>query len=224
LGDDVVLSNTQQDYIKAIWRLEEKLKPARMKTVAEEIGVKPPTVSAMFQQLTSLDLIMYDRRTGARLTRKGKTEAERVIRNHRLIETFLKKVLNLEEPLLHGEAEKLEHVISDQVIMKIDEYLGFPSTDPHGSVIPMSGNNDVRYRLAELQQETEFRIVSIPDSREERNFCADNGFVPGGHWVIKQIDPRGDSFLISNGEKYLAMSVQLAQKIKVNLVQTKSAR
>jgi DtxR family Mn-dependent transcriptional regulator len=216
----VILSNAQQDYIKAIWRLEESLRPARMKTVAEEIGVKPPTVSAMFQQLASLELISYDRKTGARLTRKGKEEAEKVIRNHRLIETFLKKVLKIEEPLLHGEAEKLEHVISDQVIMKIDEYLGFPSTDPHGSVIPMSGNNDIRYRLSELQPESEFRVVSIPDSREERHFCRSNGFIPGGCWIIKQIDPRGESFLISNGDKYLAMSVQLARKIKVNLVET----
>ena len=216
----MVLSNAQQDYIKAIWRLEEQLKPARMKTVAEEIGVKPPTVSAIFQQLINLELIHYDRKSGAHLTRKGKAEAERVIRNHRLIETFLKRVLKLEEPLLHGEAEKLEHVISDQVIMKIDEYLGYPSTDPHGSVIPLSGNQDVRYRLSELQQESEFRIVAIPDGQEEKNFCKDNGFIPGGRWIIKQIDPRGESFLISNGEKYLAMSVQLAKKIRVSLVQS----
>lgn len=76
-----------------------------MKLIAEQVGVKPPTVSAMIRQLENMALITYTKKTGASLTKDGKREAERIIRNHRLIETFLKKVLNLEEPLLHSEAE-----------------------------------------------------------------------------------------------------------------------
>jgi len=71
------LSGTQQDYIKTVWRLEENFQAAKMKIVADEVGVKPPTVSAMFQQLQSLELITYDRKTNARLTRLNKLETKK---------------------------------------------------------------------------------------------------------------------------------------------------
>ena len=81
------LSGTQQDYIKTVWKLEESLRPAKMKTVADKVGVKPPTVSAMFQQLANLNLITYDRKNGARLTRSGKPEAQKSSFNRKLFTT-----------------------------------------------------------------------------------------------------------------------------------------
>lgn len=212
------LSNTQQDYIKTLWKLEHDFQPARMKSVAESIGVKPPTVSSMFRQLENMELITYSRKTGAQLTRTGHLEARKIVRNHRLIETFLQEVLKLEEPLLHGEAEKLEHVVSDQLIKKIDQYLGFPKTDPHGSEIPQSINENFETALNKIDADVLFEIKQIPRNKLDKHFCRQNRFTPGSRWIIRQVAPRGESFLVHDGEQFLAISDQLAQHVKVRPV------
>lgn len=212
------LSRTQQDYIKAIWNLDQLDKKVKMKMVADILLVKPPTVLAMFRQLSKLGLISYDKREGAKLTVTGRDEAEQLIRKHRLIETFLKSVLKIEEPLLHDEAEKLEHVISDQLIMKIDEYLNYPSTDPHGSIIPLSRVGDIQYALHEVEPDIPFKIIQIPMAGKEKNYCIDNDFLPGSEWKIKNVGPKNESFLVTNSEIYLAISDHLAEKIKVTII------
>ena len=212
------ISRAQQDYIKTIWNLEQEQKRAGMTIVAEVLCVKPPTVLAMFHQLSRRALIHYDKREGAVLTSYGRVEAERLIRKHRLIETFLNRVLKIEEPLLHDEAEKLEHVISDQLIMKIDEYLKYPRTDPHGSIIPLSGTDEIQYVLVEIEEGIPFKVVQIPMAGKEKVYCSDHDFFPGSRWEIKKASPGGDSFLVTNGENYLALSRHLAQKIKVTVL------
>jgi DtxR family Mn-dependent transcriptional regulator len=219
LGSDVSLSNTQQDYIKTIWKLEENFQTPKMKLIAEEVGVKPPTVSAMIRQLEGMDLVTYNKQTGACLTSSGKREAEKIIRNHRLIETFLQKVLKLEEPLLHNEAEKLEHSISDYLIAKIDAYLGYPSTDPHGSKIPDPDQNRKTCKLNEIEQNIEFSIYKIPSAEKENAFCQKNGFIPGSMWSVKQIGPDKESFLLTDGQNYLALSALLAKETLVEIIE-----
>ena len=212
------LSYTQQDYIKTIWKLEENFQTPKMKLIAEEVGVKPPTVSAMIRQLEGMDLITYSKQTGACLTASGKREAEKIIRSHRLIETFLKEVLKLEEPLLHSEAEKLEHAISDHLIGKIDEYLGYPSTDPHGSKIPVPDQSRITCKLDEIEKNIEFNIYKIPSTDKEEAFCQQNGFITGSSWTIKQISPDKESFLVTDGRNYLALSALLAKEILVDII------
>ena len=213
------ISRTQQDYIKTIWNLEQERQRAGMTIVAEVLCVKPPTVLAMFRQLSRLGLIHYDKREGAILTSYGRVEAERLVRKHRLIETFLNRVLKIKEPLLHDEAERLEHVISDQLIMIIDEYLKYPRTDPHGSIIPLSGTDEIQYVLNEIEEGIPFKVVQIPMVGKEKVYCSDHDFLPGSRWEIKKASPGGDSFLVTNGTNYLAFSSHLAQKIKVSVLQ-----
>jgi DtxR family Mn-dependent transcriptional regulator len=214
----VNLSRTQQDYIKAIWNLDQTGEKAKMKVVADLLVVKPPTVVAMFKQLLKFGLISYNKREGAKLTVSGIREAEQLIRKHRLIETFLRTVLKIEEPLLHNEAEKLEHVMSDQLIMKIDEFLNYPSTDPHGSIIPLSGTGDIQYALNEVEPDIPFKVIQIPMTGKEKNYCTDNAFLPGTEWHIKNIGPQNESFLVTNDDVYLAISDHLAEKIRVTII------
>ena len=209
------LSNVQEDYVKTVWTLEQTAERVKMHKVALRMGVKSPTVAAMFNSLEKLNLIVYDRKEGARLTETGRRAAEGLIRKHRLIETFLQKVLDIEEPLLHEEAEKLEHVISDQVIMKIDAYLGYPLTDPHGSLIPLDDDRNREYFMDELKSAVKFKVTRIPIKGNERTFCLENGFSPGSYWQIEQIGPRNESFLVYNGDRFLAISDHLAAKIKI---------
>jgi DtxR family Mn-dependent transcriptional regulator len=211
------VSNTQQDYLKVIWNFEQAGQMPKMKFIADALDVRPPTVLSMLRQLGRIGLVTYDRRQGARLTEKGKLEAESLIRKHRLIETFLQRVLKIEKPLLHDEAEKLEHVMSDQLIMKIDEYLEYPSMDPHGSVIPLSKSDDIPYYLNEMELNIHFKIISIPMYGEEKEFCSKNNILPASKWSISQIGPQGESFLVTNGAHYVAISDHLAEKIKVTI-------
>ena len=212
------ISRTQQDYIKTIWNFEQGARAARMSSIADALGVKPPTVWAMFRQLKRLDLIDYDKKLGAVLTDKGRREAENLIRKHRLIETFLNQVLHIEKPLLHEEAEKLEHVMSDQVIMKIDEYLNYPRTDPFGAIIPLSGTNELKYPLAEIKENTRIRVLKIPMAGDEKVYCLDHNFLPGSDWEIKTVSPANDSFLVTDGTLYFALSDHLARKIIVSVI------
>jgi DtxR family Mn-dependent transcriptional regulator len=214
------LSRTQQDYIKAIWNLDQQGEKAKMTAVADMLVVKPPTVVAMFRQLSKFGLISYNKHDGAKLTVSGLQEAEQLIRKHRLIETFLRTVLKIEEPLLHNEAEKLEHVMSDQLIMKIDEFLNYPSTDPNGSVIPLARMGDIQYGLHEVEPEIPFKVIQIPMTGKEKSYCTDNSFLPGTEWMIKKVGPKNESFLVTNDDVYLAISDHLAEKIRVTIVRT----
>jgi DtxR family Mn-dependent transcriptional regulator len=216
----MILSRTKQDYIKAIWNLSQSGRKVKMKNLADMLGVKPPSVVAMFKELERIGLMTYNKVNGAQLNEKGREEAERIIRKHRLIETFLQRVLQIEEPLLHDEAEKLEHVMSDQLIMKIDAFLEYPNIDPHGSVIPFSKGKEIKYLLSELEPDISFKVFRIPMMGNEKTFCSDNGFLPGSEWTIAQIDPNGESYLLTNGKNYLAISNHMAEKIKVSIIRT----
>ena len=99
----------------------------------------------------------------------------------------MQRVLQIDEPLLHDEAEKLEHVMSDQLIMKIDAFLEYPNIDPHGSVIPFSIGKEIKYLLSELEPNISFKVFRIPMMGNEETFCSDNGFLPVNlGWIFRR--------------------------------------
>ena len=151
------------------------------------------------------------------MTTIGKTRAEKLVRKHRLLESFLDKVLNIEDPVLHDEAEKLEHVISDELTMYIDRYLGFPKIDPHGEIIPQMAGNDKLIKLSDLESNIDFQISLIPMNGEYGQFCLQNELIPGSQWTISNFGPGRESFLISNGDKYLSLSKDFAEKVEVTV-------
>ena len=215
------MTNRQQKYLKLIWYLESEFGNVRIKQISRHLDVRPPTVLSMLRQLETSGFITYDRATGARLTTDGKEKAEVLIRKHRLIESFLQNVLNIEASSLHEEAERLEVVVSDQLIMKIDEYLGYPKTDPHGSIIPMAKGKEPEYALRDLETDIPFQVTRVPMRGAEKTFCRENGFLPGSTWKISQIGPGAESYLIQNENmNFLAVSDHLAEKIKVAIVKT----
>jgi DtxR family Mn-dependent transcriptional regulator len=130
-----------QDYLKAIHRLTEGAPPggrAGTKALALQLRVSPPSVSAMLDRLAEDGLVDYIHYGGARLTRRGRAAAMRVIRRHRLLELYLTRMLGLGWDEVHDEAEHLEHVLSSRLEAAIDEALGHPRFDPHGDPIPSS--------------------------------------------------------------------------------------
>jgi DtxR family transcriptional regulator, Mn-dependent transcriptional regulator len=130
------LSVAIQDYLKGIYKLQEANGSATISALARDQGVSPASASAMVKKLAALELISHERYHGARLTGAGERVALEVIRHHRLIELYLAQTLGVHVDDVHAEADKLEHVISEELEERIDRALGYPTHDPHGDPIP----------------------------------------------------------------------------------------
>ncbi len=131
-------SLTIENYVKAIYQLAEPVETDAVATgqIATSLGVLPGTVTSMLKTLDEGNLATYTPYEGVRLTPAGRALALRVLRRHRLIERFLVETLKLSWDEIHEEAENMEHAVSDWLVDRIDAYLGYPSTDPHGDPIP----------------------------------------------------------------------------------------
>ena len=133
-------SSTQsvQDYLKRIYELTECGQPASTNDLARELNIKPASVTGMIQKLAAEKpaLVEYQKHQGVTLTPTGKKAALEVIRHHRLLEAWLVQTLGYSWDEVHEEAERLEHVISEDFERRIAAALGHPTRDPHGEPIP----------------------------------------------------------------------------------------
>jgi DtxR family transcriptional regulator, Mn-dependent transcriptional regulator len=130
------LSDSIQDYLKSVYKLQAAHGRVTIGAVAVDLGVSPASASAMVKKLAAFDLLEHEPYRGARLTSAGEKVALEVIRHHRLLELFLAETLGLHVDDVHDEADRLEHVISEELEARIDKALGFPTHDPHGDPIP----------------------------------------------------------------------------------------
>jgi DtxR family Mn-dependent transcriptional regulator len=128
-------SSSVGNYLKAIWESAEE-GAASTKEVADRLSFSKASVTNMFVRLRAMGLVKYERYHGASLTEEGLSEALRLVRRHRLIETFLLEQLGYSWEDVLEEAEKLEHPISDTFTEHLAELLGHPAHDPHGDPIP----------------------------------------------------------------------------------------
>ena len=132
-----MLSFTEENYLKTIYRLSDGGNKAVLTNeIAESMSTKAASVTDMIKKLSGKNLIAYEKYYGVKITRQGKNEALLVVRKHRLWETFLVEKLHFNWDEVHDVAEQLEHIQSHLLIEKLDEYLGYPTADPHGHPIP----------------------------------------------------------------------------------------
>ncbi len=139
-----MLSRSEEDHIKAVHRLQEEGSTAGTKDVADRLGIRPSSVTVMLKKLAEKGLLEHEPYYGAKLTAKGRTEALKLVRKHRLWETFLVQHLQFGWDEVHELAEQLEHVQSAALTDRLAQFLGDPLFDPHGDPIP-----DRRGRLPE---------------------------------------------------------------------------
>jgi DtxR family transcriptional regulator, Mn-dependent transcriptional regulator len=142
-----LITGVMEDYLKAVYKLQQGRGPVATSDLAKELRVAPATVTAMVQRLARLKLVSYHRYRGLTLTTAGQRIALETIRHHRLIELYLAQHLGVNLDKVHDEAEKMEHVLSDDVEIRMAAALGDPTTDPHGDPIPTREGTirDVRY-------------------------------------------------------------------------------
>jgi DtxR family Mn-dependent transcriptional regulator len=129
-------STSEENYIKAVYRLQRKENAVSTNELAHELKTKPASVTDMLKKLKIKKLIHYQPYQGVRLTQEGSKVALGIIRRHRLWEFFLAEKLKFTWDEVHEVAEELEHVSNKNLIDKLDEFLGFPRVDPHGDPIP----------------------------------------------------------------------------------------
>ena len=131
-----VLTDSIQDYLKEIYKLAVGGERVSTSALARQQRVSDASASAMVKKLAALSLARHERYRGVELTDAGERVALEVIRHHRLLELYLAETLGLDVDDVHDEADRLEHVLSDELEARIDRALGFPTHDPHGDPIP----------------------------------------------------------------------------------------
>jgi DtxR family transcriptional regulator, Mn-dependent transcriptional regulator len=130
------LTDAIQDYLREIYKLGADGGRVSVTALARRQGVSPASASAMVKKLAALDLAVHQPYRGIALTDAGEKVALEVIRHHRLLELYLAETLGVDVNEVHGEAERLEHALSEELEERIDKALGFPTHDPHGDPIP----------------------------------------------------------------------------------------
>lgn len=219
-----VATSTVENYLKRILLLSEStdgLVP--MGAIAESLAVVPGTVTTMMKSLAVDGLVEHQPRHGVRLTAEGRRVALSMLRKHRLIETFLVKVLAMDWTKVHTEAEQLEHAISDAVLDRIDAVLGHPSTDPHGDPIPTRHGklaSQVCATLATCLVGRPLRIVRVTEqSATFLQFAEQNGLLPGTRLRVAARNlAAGIVTVEKSGARPLALSLPAAGHILVEPV------
>jgi len=147
-----MLTSTVEDYLKAILHMEDMQEKASTSKVARRLAVTDASVTDMMRKLQKAGLLIYRPYYGVTLTEEGRKTALKVLRRHRLIELFLHRTLGYGWELVHEEAERLEHVVSDLFVERLDALLGHPVKDPHGEDIPDAKGNRQGEQLTSLAE------------------------------------------------------------------------
>lgn len=155
-----------EDYLKTIFEIQRAKGKVATTLLAERLGVAPASATGMIKKLADMHLVAYERYQGVTLTEAGCKIALEVIRHHRLVELYLAEALGVPWDRVHEEAEKWEHILSDDVEARMDQALGYPTTDPHGAPIPALDGSMARpaqERLADLAPGQHAVIVEVSD-------------------------------------------------------------
>lgn len=197
------LSPSVEDYLKAIYGLSEGGEAASTSAIAEALAVQPASVTGMVKRMAESGLLEHVLYRGVRLTALGQREALKVLRRHRIIETYLCERLGFSWDDVHDEAERLEHAASDSLVERMAAALGSPSHDPHGAPIPTSCGQIEETDSATLAdaapgQEVRVRAVRDEDAAWLRSVEA-KGLTPGARLRVEPRQPAPDHVAVRVG-------------------------
>src|SRR5919108_4768349 len=215
-----VLSSAIQDYLKEVYKLQASGERATTTAIAKRMGVAPSSATSMLKKLAALGLVEHAPYRGVDLSDAGTRIALEVIRHHRLLEQYLAETLGVGIDAVHAEADRLEHVLSEELEARIDEQLGYPTHDPHGDPIPDAGLNVDRTALRSLEALApgeEATVRRIPDGDAELlRYLAGLMLVPGRKVVMRRSEPFGGPLTVDVAGSEYAISRELAGQIGVS--------
>jgi DtxR family Mn-dependent transcriptional regulator len=216
------LTQTLEDYLKAIYVLAEEDHPVIAARLAAETGVSPSTIFATLRRLATDGYVTINRRKEIHLTVEGKDIAEKIVRRHFLTERFLTDLLGLDWVKAHQEAHRLEHAISQEVEERLATLLRNPTTCPHGNPIPgrASGSNQKTIPLNEAAdgQAVELDYITEGGERDVRllGFLQEHGLLPGAKVHVLDVAPSLGMMTLKVGTDQFSLGIEAAKKIRVH--------
>jgi DtxR family Mn-dependent transcriptional regulator len=221
-------TQSEENYLKAIYELSE-FGHRRVNTndLAEAVKSKPSSATDMIKKLAIKGLIEHQKYRGVKLTESGTNTALKILRKHRLWETFLVHTLNFSWDEVHESAEQLEHVNAPLLINRLDEFLGFPTRDPHGDPIPdqngiLRKNGDIL--LSDVEAGAVYSIVRVKDSTNSflKHLDEIEINLQTSLLVIDKY-PYDESIKVRiNNDKEMVLSGKSCNNLYVNLIKDKS--
>lgn len=209
---------SEENYLKTIYHLTI-ISNSEISTnaIAEKMETKASSVTDMLKKLAEKDLVNYKKYQGVSLTEQGKKAAKMIVRKHRLWEVFLVDKLDFSWDEVHDIAEQLEHIKSEKLINKLDDFLGNPTEDPHGDPIPDANGQIVKIEkqlLSELRENQAGICVGVKDTSSEfLKYLDKQGIALGS---IIEIVGR-ESFDLSLKIKVVNKDLTISNKIASNL-------
>jgi DtxR family Mn-dependent transcriptional regulator len=212
------LTPAEEEYLEAVFTLAGRDgEPVKTSGLAKQLRVKAPSIVQMLKKLKRKGLMIYRRRTGTKLTERGRELAAKIVRRHKLAERLLVDVFGQDLYKVHDNACKLEHAIDDELADKIEKTLGEPSTCPHGNPIPTSKGNlprNDRTELVDIREGQECTITTIPEERDAVQHLISLNILPKSKIKVVEKLPRG-AVLVQCGDTQVALSRGVASQILV---------
>lgn len=209
-----------EDYVTLIWKAYEWPggRPATTE-MAEQLGVTASTVSANLKKLARDGYIDYEPYGQIVLTDVGRQIAVEIVRRHRIVESYLVEALGLTWDQVHGEADRLEHAVSDLVLERMNAALGSPQRDPHGDPIPDADGHTADFpsrRLQETAPGVEVEVVRVSDrSPELLRYLTDRGIVIGTKLQVRSISSAASAIAVRVGDENIELALDAADAIRV---------
>lgn len=214
---------SEENYLKAIYHIAvASVSEVSTNAIAEKIETKASSVTDMLKKLAEKELIVYKKYQGVSLTEKGKLSAKMIVRKHRLWEVFLVDKLNFAWDEVHDIAEELEHIKSEKLINKLDDFLGNPTEDPHGDPIPDAKGEIIaveKLLLSELKKNQTGLCVGVKDtSAEFLKYLDKNKISLGVSLKVNSIEEFDLSLYVKVNGNEMLISNKIAGNIFVKVV------
>lgn len=217
--DSKVYSEAIEDFLKAVYLLQQEHERVQTSALAEALGIAAPSTTEMAKKLARANLVEHEPYRGIRLTSAGKRVALEIVRNHRLLELFLVRSLGYTWDEVHDEAERLEHAVSDRLTQRIAEYLGHPAFDPHGDPIPSPEGNVHQRELIPLSEWPVGEVGQIARLRDQSpemlRYLAEKGLTMGAKVTVTNIDPFDGPVTLNVDNTIQVIGVNVAQYVLV---------
>ncbi|MFM7016408.1 MAG: metal-dependent transcriptional regulator [Bacteroidota bacterium] len=211
---------TEENYLKAIYHLSSTgIRNVNTSSIASSMETTAASVTDMLRKLSEKEWINYEKYKGVKITRKGEKVALGIIRKHRLWEVFLTNILQFEWDEVHQMAEELEHVSSEELIKRLDQFLGHPKFDPHGDPIPDHlGKMEVHEKLTLSNGEIgdKYLITGVTDhSTLFLKHLRKYGLLPGVTVSIADIMEYDKSMLVKVNKEKFHLSIEVSKNILI---------
>ncbi len=213
---------TEENYLKALFHLSNKTGQVSLSDLSKALDVSKPTANSMVKNLKAQKYISYEKYKPLMLTQEGRKAAALILRKHRLAEMYLVEKMGFGWDEVHEIAEQVEHIESPEFFDRMDELMGHPRTDPHGSPIPdKNGNIEIQSnkRLTECSPGTEVILSALGESSKEfLEFLDTRGLSLGTHLQVLSISAFDSSVLVQfNGNKE-SLSYKVGERLLVEEV------